>query len=229
MKLNFCILIAGLLSLLNSELMAQPEINDALSQEAYLEWKISDFIKKTPEAATILGNPELVDSPFGEAVLFNGMNDAIFLNYTPLLNMPVFTVEVIMRPDTNGLAEQRFLHLGEMTGERIMLETRLTEDGFWYVDGFVSSEENYLILIDSTKLHPLNKWYNITMVNNNGQVELFINGKNELAGNLPFNLFTTGKSSIGVRQNKVYWYKGAMYKIRITPKALSPEELISIK
>ncbi len=194
-----------------------------------IEFLISDFISHTSKQVTIVGTPKIIDSPYGKAVLFDGVDDGIFLDYTPLLGMPNFTVEVIMRPDTDGLKEQRFLHLGELNGERIMLETRLTEDGFWYVDGFVSSGDEKLILIDPTKLHPLNEWYNVAMVNNNGSVEVLINGKTELKGALTFNPFKKGKSSIGVRQNSVYWYKGAIYKIKITPEALKPEDLLSIK
>lgn len=110
-----------------------------------------------------------------------------------------------------------------------MLETRLTEDGFWYVDGFVSSGDEKLVLIDPTKLHPLNEWYHVAMVNKNGSFEVLINGITELKGALAFSPFKKGKSSIGVRQNNVYWYKGAIYKIRITPEALKTEDLLSIE
>jgi len=227
MKKTKYLLLIGLITLINGGLMAQCETKKA-SKDGAIEWQVSDFLNNRQSDVVITSNPQAVGTPYGEGVLFDGVDDGIFLDYTPLLGMSEFTVEVIMRPDTNGLAEQRFLHLGEVSGERIMLETRLTDDGFWYVDGYVKCGEEYLILIDSTKLHPLNEWYNVTMVNDNGQVELFINGKSELKGSLPFNPFTKGKSSIGVRLNRVYWYKGAMHRIRITPEALSPDKLLKI-
>ena len=228
MKNLFVILFIGVVLAASLKISAQNHDKVNISKPP-IEFLISDFISHTSKEVSLLGTPKIVDSPFGKAVLFDGVDDGILLDYTPLLGLPNFTVEVIMRPDTDGLKEQRFLHLGELNGELIMLETRLTEDGFWYVDGFVSSGDEKLILIDSMKLHPLNEWYNVAMVNNNGSVELFINGKEELKGELTFSPFKKGKSSIGVRQNKVFWYKGVIYKIRITPEALKPEDLLSIE
>jgi len=37
----------------------------------------------------------------------------------------------------------------------------------------------------------------------------------------------TGQSSIGVRQNKVSWFKGAIYQLRISPEALSPNDFLT--
>lgn len=196
------------------------------SAQPVVEWLFSDFLISLPEKAVIHGNPTVTSSPYGDALLFNGLDDGIFLDQTPLLNLPEFTIEVIMRPDKNGLAEQRFLHMGEMSGERVMLETRLTPDGYWYVDAFVQSGEVKLTMIDSTKLHSLGEWYNVALVNKKGKLEVFINGKTEFKEKIPFTPFTGGKTSLGVRQNKVYWYKGAFYKIRITPKAISPDEFL---
>ncbi len=192
-----------------------------------VEWLFSDFLISLPENAVILGNPTITGSPYGDALLFNGVDDGIFLDYTPLLHLPEFTIEVIMRPDKDGLAEQRFLHMGEMSGKRVMLETRLTPDGYWYIDAFVQSGEVKLAMIDSTKLHPLGEWFNVALVNKKGKLEVFINGETEFRGKITFTPFTGGRTSLGVRQNKVYWYKGAFYKIRITPKALSPDEFLS--
>jgi len=45
----------------------------------------------------------------------------------------------------------------------------------------------------------------------------------ELQGDLDFRPINSGCTSIGVRLNKVHWYKGAIGWIRITPQALNPE------
>jgi hypothetical protein len=34
---------------------------------------------------------------------------------------------------------------------------------------------------------------------------------------------------VGVRQNKVYWFKGAIKEVRFTPAALAPEKLQRVK
>jgi len=54
----------------------------------------------------------------------------------------------------------------------------------------------------------------------------FINGQKELEGTIGFSSIDEGKTSIGVRQNKVSWFKGAIYKIRITNKILFPAEFM---
>jgi len=202
-------------------------VNSTSSAQAVVEWLFSDFLNNPPENAEIIGNPAITGSPYGDAVLFNGVDDGIFLDYTPLVHLSEFTIEVIMRPDKDGLTEQRFIHMGEMSGERVMLETRLTPEGYWYVDAFVQNGELSLTMIDSTKLHPLGEWYNVALVNRKGTLEVFINGVTEFRENISFTPFKGGRTSLGVRQNKVYWYKGAIYKIRISPKSLSLDEFLS--
>lgn len=196
------------------------------SAQLSVEWLISDFLNTPSENIAIIGSPKLIESPYGAAVLFNGVDDGIFLDYTPLLNLEEFTIEVIMRPDKGGSEEQRFLHMGEMHGDRVMFETRLTND-FWYLDAYIQSGEIKLAMIDSTKLYPLGEWYNFTLVNKNGELEVFLNGKREFKEIIQFTPFTDANTSIGVRQNKVHWYKGAFYKIKITPKAIFPDEFLS--
>ncbi len=56
----------------------------------------------------------------------------------------------------------------------------------------------------------------------------YVNGKMELQGNVDFKPINSGEMSVGVRRNKVSWYKGAIYKIKITPGVLLPEDFIRI-
>jgi len=220
-EIILCLLAFSILSV--SMAPVEKQINPILSS---VEWIISDFINNTPEGVTILGDPKLCDSKYGSAVAFNGINDAILLDYSPLVNLTQFTIEVIMRPDSGGLDEQRFLHFGSIEGNRALLETRLTKENNWYVDGFLMSGNNKKALIDSTLLHPLNEWYHVAFVVDNGKMQVFVNGKTELEGELEFSPFTTGQTSIGVRMNKLYWYKGAFYKIRISPENLTPDSFM---
>jgi hypothetical protein len=60
-----------------------------------------------------LGKPTIIETPIGNAIAFNGKSDAIFVNSNPLMDLSQFTVEVIFQPDSGGLKEQRFLHMGE--------------------------------------------------------------------------------------------------------------------
>ena len=196
------------------------EINDSV------EWTISDLMNR-PDAE-ISGDPKIIASPYGEAVWFDGEDDAIFLNDQPLEGLSEFTVEVIMKPDSGGRFEQRFLHFGEVSGDRVLLELR-AKPSHWYFDAYIQSGDSKLALIDSTRLHPLNRWHHVAYVVNNGDLATFISGRKELTGLVDEVAVDSGTTSIGVRLNRVHWYKGAIYKIKITPRALTPEDFLKLK
>jgi hypothetical protein len=187
-----------------------------------VELDLSKVLESPPIGFVIIGKPVMIDCPYGKAVQFNGLDDAIMLDTNLLANMQYFTIEVLIRPDTSGEPAQRFLHFGEVKGERVMVETRLTKDNQWYLDTYMKSGQIGQTLADSTKLHPLNQWYHVAFVVDSGKMEAFVNGKRELQGQIPFSPFTLGQTSIGVRLNRINWYKGAISKMRITPWKLEP-------
>jgi hypothetical protein len=106
------------------------------------------------------------------------------------------------------------------------METRVMDDDQWYLDAFIKSGDSSRALIDKNKLHPTGTWYHIAFVVDNGKMDTYVNGEHELSGKVAFSPFKEGKTSIGVRMNKVSWFKGAIYKIRITPKCLIPAEFM---
>jgi hypothetical protein len=58
----------------------------------------------------------------------------------------------------------------------------------------------------------------------------FVNGEKELeATDVKFGPLGPGKISLGVRQNRLYWFKGAIREVRFTPAALPPEKLQRVK
>ena len=191
-----------------------------------IEWELQRILQSPPEGWSILGEPKIIDSPFGKAVLFDGQRDALVFDANPLVRLRRFTIEVVMRPDTNGLPEQRFLHFGEVRGERVMVETRLTKDSLWFLDTYMKSGQTGQTLADSTIVHRLNLWYHIAFVADDGKFETYVNGKKELEGQISFSPFSMGQTSIGARLNRVNWYKGSMVKIRITPAAVGPREFM---
>jgi hypothetical protein len=75
----------------------------------------------------VLGLPSLFDSPKGKALLFNGSDDALFIDTNPLSGLTQFTAEVIFQPFVEGPKEQRFLHFQEDGSENRLLmdNTRL--------------------------------------------------------------------------------------------------------
>jgi hypothetical protein len=216
----FCIAVYARLEVLPLQIDSCSH-NDSI-QTIKIDLELAKMLESFMKGCTIIGVPQIIDCPYGKAVQFDGQDDAIILDTNLLVNMHQFTIEVIMRPDTSGQREQRFLHFGEVRGERVMIETRLTNDDQWYLDTYMKSGQTGQTLADSTKLHPLNQWYHIAFVVNDGKMEAYINGRKELEGQIPFSPFTIGQTSIGVRLNFVNWYKGAIYKLKITSLKLEP-------
>jgi hypothetical protein len=217
-----------ILSLLIPLLVVEEHFNSNLyhMKQDTTEWVLSDFISKNIKGVQIKGNPIIVNSKYGKALEFNGTSDGIFLECMPLAGLEQFTVEAIVRPDSGGNFEQRFLHIGEAKGDRVLMELRSVQTG-WYFDAFIKSGDQQKALIDPNLLHPFNQWYHLAFVISHGKIETYINGQKELESNIDILPVQEGKTSIGVRQNEQSWFKGAIYKIRISPGALKPDKFMA--
>lgn len=211
--------LGGLLSFTSCALTGSSAMTE---KGEIVEWALAALNEPSATGVTTVGNPRSIDCPHGKGVEFDGRGDALFLDVNPLLNLRRFTIEVIFRPDPEGPAEQRFLHMGEVDGDRMMMETRVTPDNQWCLDAYIRSGDSSRTLIDKTKLHPTGSWHHAALVVNNGAMDTYVDGKHELEGYVQFSSFTKGSTSIGARMNRVYWFKGAIYKIKITPKNLGP-------
>ncbi len=184
-------------------------------------------ILKSKKYSELSDSPKLIDSPFGKAVWFDGQDDGLWLDNFPLKDLTEFTVEMIFCPDSaQAPFEQRMLHIGEDKGDRMLLELRAV-NGNWYFDGFAASGANKKALIDENLLHPLGQWYHVAFVVSPNQLTTFVNGQQELTQDFEFLPIQKGASSIGARIDKRSWFKGAIYKIRITPKAIKPSEFMT--
>ena len=190
------------------------------------EWVLADLVQGKTTDVQITGNPKLVDSSHGKAVQFNGISDALFLEAMPLQSLEAFTIEMIFFPETDSPFEQRIVHIGEVDGDRMLLEIRVV-DGTWYFDGFVTSKGSGMALIDEKLIHPLGQWHHVALVVDKDTMTTFVNGEKELSRPISYTPFESGRSSIGVRQNLRSWYKGLIYKIRITPEALLPDDFMT--
>ena len=184
-------------------------------------------LKAGVTGVSVSGNPKIVKSPYGDAKWFDGKNDGYFLEQNPLKGFSGFTIEAIIRPDADGPEEQRFLHIGDIDGDRLLFETRLTKENKWYLDTFILSGENKKALILPKLIHPAGEWYHVALtLDKKGMMKNYINGKMEIKGEADFKLINSGAMSIGARRNKVSWYKGAIYKIKISPEALEPNRFM---
>jgi len=222
LKLTFILLFFPIIS------SGQEAENTKPNKKQIIEWLPARLIHSGKGKVKITGNPQVIKCEFGKALHFNGSTDGIFLDQIPLSGLTAFTIEVLFYPESNGNFEQRLLHFGEVRGNRVLLETRSTSTD-WYFDAFINSGDQKKTLIDSTLIHPLNRWYHLAYVINRGKLTTFIDGKKELESQIELTPFQDGKTSIGVRQDERSWFKGAIYKIRITPEALNPSEFMTYR
>lgn len=188
-----------------------------------IDWQVADL----PQIDSVMGDPITFATAQGKAVCFNGETDGYYLGTNPVAGMEELTIEVIFRQHSNAKFEQRFLHMGTIKGERILFETRVNPEGTWYLDTYIDLGEEDLVLIDPAQTHPCDRWYNLTMVVADGKATSYVDGKEQLSGEIPYRPINSGITSVGVRQNKVCWFDGDLYRIRITPRALNPEEFLT--
>jgi hypothetical protein len=221
---------AATFRLLSILALALPTSLAAAADESAIVWNVDRIDQLGEHKTTVLGTPRLVETKEGKAVQFDGTGDALFIDANPLAGLKPFTVEVIFQPQADGPKEQRFLHFQEASSEnRLLFETRLTDDGRWFLDTYIKSGASDATLFAKESLHAIGPWYHAAVVVDGKTMRHFVGGKEELKADLPFEPLGKGQTSLGVRINKVFWYKGAVRQIKITPRALTPIEFASME
>lgn len=176
----------------------------------------------TPE---VLGSPQSQERDGHRALCFDGRADGLLMPANPILGFPQFTIEVLLRPDGEGPAEQRFLHIQDDLEHRVLMETRAADQA-WSLDTFLrSTDADKLTLLDRAKAQPAGRWYWAALVYDGKTMRHFVNGQKQLEGQVAFPPMTAGRISLGVRQNKVSWFKGCLAEVRFTPVAIPAEKL----
>jgi hypothetical protein len=108
----------------------------------------------------------------------------------------------------------------------VLLEIRVDGDQ-WFLDTFIKSGENRRTLLAENSKHALGRWYHVALVFDGATMKHYIDGQEELSGPLIIAPLDAGKTSLGVRINRVYWFKGAISKVRFTTRALTPAEFVA--
>jgi hypothetical protein len=190
-------------------------------------WNVDRTDRLGEHQTTVVGEPRVIETKDGKAVQFGGEADALLIDANPLAGLKQFTVEVVFQPQADGPKEQRFLHFQEAGSEnRLLFETRLTDDGRWFLDTYVKSGAADATLFAKESLHKIGPWYHAAVVVDGKTMRHFVNGQEELKADLPFEPLGKGQTSLGVRINKVSWYKGAIRQVRVSPGVLAPEEFL---
>jgi Concanavalin A-like lectin/glucanases superfamily len=215
-------------------LLALPAMHAQAPAAKSLVWRFDRLDSIGGHPTTVLGHPRVIESPYGKAIEFNGIDDALFVDVHPLAGASEYTWEVIFRPDAGGAQAQRFFHLQEIdpatgldTLNRMLFEIRIV-DGEWCLDSFAYSDGSARTLLNCKDLHPLGRWYRVTAVYDGKELRNYVG--NDLQGEGPFHLTPQmqGHSSIGTRIDKRDYFKGAVLMARMTPRALPPSEFLKM-
>ena len=210
-----------------ASLPVAPTVNQTAEQ---IIWTFDRLSGIGGETTHVEGAPRIIASPFGPAVQFDGVDDALFIDRHPLAGAAAFTFEAVFRPD-GGAFEQRWFHLQSDEapggpGTRIMFEIRVVQGG-WYLDAFVKGEGYNKPLIDETKLHPLGQWAHVAQTFDGTTYRAFVNGVLQAEAQIAFTPQGPGRASVGTRINRVNHFNGAVREARFTPRALTPDQFTS--
>jgi hypothetical protein len=194
--------------------------------DAAIVWQFTQLDEIGGQKTTLVGSPRLIDTAEGKPLEFDGKGDGVFLESNPLVGLKQFTAEVIFRPYAGGAKEQRFLHFQEEGSDnRLLFELRLVDER-WFLDTFIKSGSGNHTLYAEKSTHEIGPWYHAAVVVDGGTMRHYVNGDEELSTPIKYEPQKDGRTSIGVRINKVSWFKGAVRQIRVTPAVLSPRDFL---
>jgi hypothetical protein len=194
------------------------------------EWVVDNTTAIGGHLVKVVGAPRVVDTEVGRALEFNGISDGVFVEANPLEGLAQFTLEVLFWPAADGPAEQRFVHIEDVRdgGNRVLIETRMVGGGAWSLDTFLKEGTSSRPLLDRAITHPGNRWHVASLVYDGREMSHYVDGVRELSGHVAFGPLASGRTSLGVRQNLVYWFKGRIRALRVTPRALGSDALMRV-
>jgi len=193
-----------------------------------VEWRFDRLDTVGGVPAHVEGRPQIITTAAGPAIQFDGVGDGLFVDAHPLAGATRFTAEAVFRPD-GGPFEQRWLHLAEIdpatgqdSGTRFLFEIRVVGER-WYLDAFTKGPGYSQVLIVPEKSFALHRWYRVAMTYDGTTFRSYVDGVLQAEAPLAFAPQGAGHASVGVRINRINWFKGAVLSARFTPRALAPE------
>lgn len=192
-------------------------------------WRLDNLRAIGGHPVTLIGSPEVVTTEIGTAIEFDGRQDGLLLDVNPIAGFGAFTIEVVLQPAADGPEEQRFLHIQESGSEdRALIELRRGADSSWTLDTYLRDGPSGVTLIEPERRHPAARWAAVALVYDGKTMSHFVDGRLEASAPMRLVPLGAGQVSIGVRQNRVSWFKGRIASIRVTSDALPAARLLRV-
>ena len=179
-----------------------------------IEYIPAELLNREEATVRVLGAPTPLESG---SVRFDGSRDGIIIHENAIAGAARFEIRVSFLPEAGGAREQRFFHIQDSESEdRFLLETRVTESGYWFGDTFLKSGEAATVLQDQFQLHPLGRWFEYTARYDGSVLTQTIDGVLECSVSIPGrNAPRSGVTSIGIRANETYPFRGEIGAVRM--------------
>lgn len=194
-------------------------------------WRLDNLAQLDGHTLSVVGTPRVTDDAGEKAIAFDGVKDGLFVPELPFAGARAFTIEVLFFPARGGPAEQRFFHAQDGNEARALLETRLDGQGKWWLDTYIvtGATARGLTLVNRDLKHDTDRWYWVALRYDGKTMSHYVNGEREVDGAARFVPFGPGQVSLGVRQNKIHWFKGLIREVRFHPEAIAEERLQRVK
>jgi hypothetical protein len=193
-------------------------------------WTFDSLSRIAALRPRVEGSPRIVQTPFGKATEFDGVDDALFLDRHPLAGAARFTFEALFRPD-GGAFEQRWFHLESDEGpqvkpgtgsSRMLFQNRVVEDE-WYLDAFMKGAGYSQVLMVPERRFRLGAWYHVAQTYDGATYRSYVDGQLQAEAKVPFQAQGPGRASVGIRMNHVNPFKGAIRQASfVRDEALGP-------
>lgn len=217
---HFALAFRGVLTLLSIGVLASCAAPRGDAQSRAIVWRLEEPGSVGGFTPEVLGSPKARTVDGRKALCFDGMADGLMIATNPIEGWPQYTVEVLIKPDGDGPFEQRYLHIQDEQQRRLLLETRVTPQKSWALDTFLhASPEHKLTQLDMKLLQPTDRWYWTALVYDGKAMSQYVDGVKLLEGAVAVPPLTKGQISLGVRQNRVSWFKGCIAEVRFSAGA----------
>jgi hypothetical protein len=193
-------------------------------------WNLDNLSSIGGYQLTVAGSPTLREFDFGKAIEYDGIDDGLIVQGCPIDTSAAFTVELCFKPSAAypQNVEQRFLHIQQPQRDRrrVMVELRLIKNNEWFIDTHIRADSSFLTCLAEKFPHPVEQWYHVAFVCDNGVAKHYVNGIEEMGGAVPYIPVNDAHVALGMRMNRKWFFKGAIRSVAMTRRPMNPAEFI---